>query len=153
MDGSKAILAAVIVAVVLAGGVTAMQYASQGTATTYEATDTVETNAIGDRVAVNNSSEERYFSDQVTVETSNNKILIGDGVDYDWSTDNGTLVPQSDRAANATLTVDYTFGSPTETQGSVSALWANIYTMAAWFPLIIVAALGIFAAAKLGGKS
>ena len=115
MDGPQSIIAVVFVALTLVGGALAVSYAGQTTAATYDATETVETGAIGDLVTLNNSGEVNYFEEDVTIKTSNNKLLAPQE-DYEWYSENGTFTVLSDNADNATVTVDYSYGAPTETQ-------------------------------------
>lgn len=152
MDGAGAIIAVVFVALALIGGGIVAAYSSQTTATEYDATESVTTGGIGNITELDNSTNAYYWSDDVDIETSNNKLLVA-GEDYDWHSDNGTFTVLSSDAANTDLTVSYSYGAQSESQETATNTIGMLLEAGAYIPFLLILALVFIALAVFGGLS
>jgi hypothetical protein len=151
----------VIVAVLLLGGIAAVDAQYQSAAATNAqvvATDeTVDTSACGTNnvCSLNNSHLQGviyYPGGNVTVRNSTD-VLMQEGRDYEWVQSNGTLNVLSTRLDNQQATITYGYAVPSSEQTNVQELFASGFDVADALVFVLGAAFVLGGIRILGGLS
>jgi len=153
MDGAQALIGVVALALLVAGGAVAASYATVTSADATDLSENATSGAPGDEVRFPSSETEgAYYSDTATV-YNNTTELEGDGTDYRWNNDTGTLDVTSQAAANTTLTANYTIYERTTEQQSAAATLASLFGALAYLPFVLMIGVVLLAVGVFGGVS
>jgi len=155
MDSAQALIGVIALALLVAGGAVAASYATVTSADDAALSENATSGGIGDRVAFPSSNTDgAYYSDSAMVTNESSGVeLTGNGTDYTWVSENGTLVVESQNAANTTLRANYTIYERTTEQQSAAATLSSLFGALAYLPYVLMVAVVLLAVGVFGGLS
>jgi len=125
---ARGIIAIMIILVVLAGGVYALDAAANSAGEDRDISGETFTPTAGSVTTLDHSNlADAEYQDRVTVEDSNGN-LVDPGADYVWFQDNGTIKTVTGGALDgeSSATVDYEYQTSTEQTRAIASVTAQI---------------------------